>query len=94
MWIDEMFGDLKSNGFDLERTMLRHADRLSRLTLAVAILYVWALSMGGKVMKSGLRHLIDRKERIDLCVFQIGLRFINRQLINSFPIGILLCYYQ
>ncbi|MGQ9502725.1 MAG: hypothetical protein ACUVSB_11780 [Anaerolineae bacterium] len=41
MWIEEMFGDMKKHSFDLERTMLRHADRLSRLTLAVAVLYVW-----------------------------------------------------
>jgi hypothetical protein len=94
MWIEEMFADLKKNGFDLERTMLRHADRLSRLTLAVAILYVWTLSIGTKVTKSGLRHLIDRKDRRDLSIFQIGLRFINRQLINSLPGKILLCYYQ
>jgi hypothetical protein len=32
MWIEEMFGDLKGNGFDLESTMLRH---VSRLTLAL-----------------------------------------------------------
>jgi hypothetical protein len=35
MWIEEMFGDLKKHGFDLESTMLRHFQRLSRLTLAV-----------------------------------------------------------
>jgi len=35
MWIEEMFGDLKRHGFDLEATLLRHARRLSRLTLAV-----------------------------------------------------------
>ena len=41
MWIEEMFGDMKSHGFELESTMLCHADRLSRLTLAVALLQVW-----------------------------------------------------
>jgi hypothetical protein len=40
MWIEEMFGDLKGHGIDLESTMLRHFSRLSRLTLAVAFLYV------------------------------------------------------
>ena len=43
MWIEEMFGDLKKHGFDLECTMLRHFERLSRLTLAVALLYVCLL---------------------------------------------------
>jgi len=31
MWIEEMFGDRKGHGFDLESTHLIHFDRLSRL---------------------------------------------------------------
>jgi hypothetical protein len=54
-----MFGDLKKHGFDLERTMLRHFIRLSRLTLAVALLYVWLASAGVKTVHAGLRHLVD-----------------------------------
>lgn len=56
MWIEEMFSDLKGHGFDLESTMLRHFSRLSRLTLAVAFLYVWLLSNGCKFVRAGLRH--------------------------------------
>ena len=41
MWIEEMFADFKGHGFDLESTRLRHFERLSRLTLAVTMLYVW-----------------------------------------------------
>ena len=88
--IEEMFGDFKKQGFDLERTMLRHAARLSRLTLAVAFLYVWLLSVGSRTIRAGLRHLVDRKDRRDLSVFQIGLRFIERKLIGSFPISVFL----
>jgi hypothetical protein len=76
MWIEEMFGDFKKHGFDLERTMLRHFMRLSRLTLAVALLYVWLISVGGRTIHDGLRHLVDRKDRRDLSIFQIGLRII------------------
>ncbi len=57
MWIEEMFGDFKKHGFDLESTMLRHFLRLSRLTLAVALLYVWLISVGGRTIREGLRHL-------------------------------------
>ncbi|MHB8777587.1 MAG: IS4 family transposase [Anaerolineales bacterium] len=46
MWIEEMFGDMKKHGFDLESTMLHTFQRLSRLTLAVAYLYVWLISIG------------------------------------------------
>lgn len=94
MWIEEMFGDMKKHGFDLERTMLRHADRLSRLTLAVSLLYVWLISTGTRTIQDGLRHLVDRKDRRDLSVFQIGLRFIDRQLLNSLPFYFSLCSYR
>jgi hypothetical protein len=94
MWIEEMFGDMKGHGFDLERTMLRHADKLSRLTLAVALLYVWSISIGSKTIKNGQREQVDRKDRRDLSVFQIGLRFIERLLTNSLPCPVNLCYYH
>jgi hypothetical protein len=94
MWTEEMFGDFKKHGFDLETTMLRHALRLSRLTLAVAFLYVWLLSMGTRTIRAGLRHLVDRKDRRDLSIFQIGLRFIDRKLLRLLPFSIPLCRYS
>jgi hypothetical protein len=94
MWIEEMFGDMKKHGFDLERTMLRHCDRLSRLTLAVAILYVWSVSVGTRTIRAGLRHLVDRSDRRDLSIFQIGLRFLERCLINDLPVHTPLCSYR
>ena len=93
MWIEEMFGDLKKHGFDLESTMLHNFIRLSRLTLAVAFLYVWMLSSGAKTIHAGLRHLVDRKDRRDLSIFQIGLRFTDRCLINDLPVHLALCTY-
>ena len=93
-WIEEMFGDFKKHGFDLERTMLRHFQRLSRLTLAVALLYVWLVSVGTQTIHAGGRHLVDRKERRDLCIFQIGLRFIERRLTNELDFKIPLCFFR
>jgi len=40
MWIEEMFGDMKRHGFDLEASHLKHFLRLSRLTLIVCLLYL------------------------------------------------------
>jgi hypothetical protein len=78
MWIEEMFGDFKLHGFDLEITMLRHFDRLSRLTLAVAMLYIWLISIGTRTIREGLRSLVDRTDRRDLSIFQIGFRIIEK----------------
>ena len=94
MWIEEMFGDFKKHGFDLELTMLRHFDRLSRLTLAVALLYVWLISTGTRTIRDGLRSLVDRKDRRDLSIFQIGLRIIERCVTNAFTFRINLCSYR
>jgi len=93
MWIEEMFGDLKKHGFDLESTKLRHFERLSRLTMAVTLLYVWSLTVGVKTIHRGLRELVDRKERRDLSIFQIGLRLIERCLINGLELRISLCHH-
>jgi hypothetical protein len=94
MWIEEMFGDLKKHGFDLESTLLRHFERLSRLTLAVALLYVWLISIGTRTVRDGLRDLVDRTDRRDLSIFQIGLRFIERCVINALSFRVTLCSYR
>lgn len=85
MWIEEMFGDFKKHGFDLESTHLSHFLRLSRLTLAVALLYVWLVALGSQVIKNGKRHLVDRKNRRDLSIFRIGCDTVDRCITNSLP---------
>ncbi len=67
---------------------------VSRLTLAVAFLYVWLLSVGSRTVRSGLRHFVDREDRRDLSLFPIGLRFIDRKLLRLHTIAILLCVYS
>ncbi len=83
MWIEEMFGDWKKHGFDLEATHLRHVQRLSRLTLLVALIYLWLIFQGQRAVRQGQRHLVDRHDRRDLSLFQIGLRLIERWLTNE-----------
>jgi hypothetical protein len=77
-WCEEMHGDLNKHGFDLESTLLHDFEKLSRLTLAVALLYVWLITVGGRTIQDGLRHLVDRHDRRDLSIFQIGLRSVQR----------------
>jgi hypothetical protein len=84
MWIEEMFGDLKDNGFDLESTHLRSTMKLHRLTLAVVLLYLELVTSGSKIIKNGLRRLVDRNDRRDLSIFRIGLYMRERHLSNSF----------
>jgi len=94
MWIEEMFGDLKRHGFDLECTMLHHTEKLSRLTLAVVFLYVWSISIGTQTIRDGQRRKVDKKKRRDLSIFQTGLRFIERLVTNSKFCPVVLCSFR
>lgn len=80
MWIEEMFGDWKDHGWDLESTHLRHPDRLSRLLLALALLYVWLVRWGERLIKAGCRAWVDHPARRDLSRFRIALDTLTRCL--------------
>ena len=82
-WIEEMFGDLKDNGFDLESTHLRSVFKLHRLTFTVVLLFLEWVTSGSKIIKNGMRRLVDRPDRRDLSVFRIGLYMRERHLANS-----------
>ena len=93
MWIEEMFGDFKSNGFDLETVRLRHFLRLSRLTMAVALLYIWLVAFGVKTIKQSRRHLVDRNKCRQLSIFRIGYDMLERCLINGTTFSLRLIPY-
>lgn len=80
MWTEEMFGDFKGNGFDLESTRLSDEARLSRLTMAVCLLYLWLIALGSATIKRGERQLVDRTDRRDLSIFRIGCYMLDRKL--------------
>lgn len=94
MWIEETFGDMKRNGFDLECTHLRHFLRLSRLTLAVVLLYVWLVAFGSQVIKSGQRRIVDRSDRRDFSIFRIGRNMAERRITNGSKLNISFIFYS
>jgi len=86
MWIEEMFGDMKGHGFDLEARHLRHFLRLSRLTLAVCLLYLGLIGLAEYVVTHKRTREIDRANRQDLSLFRLGLDFLERRLTLDDPI--------
>jgi hypothetical protein len=93
MWIEEMFGDWKRHGVDIETSHLRHEECLSRITFAVALWYLWLITRGVQAIKAGQRYLVDRRSRRDLSIFRIGLYLINRYCARSNPFSIRLTPY-
>ena len=69
MWVEEMYGDMKGHGFDLETTQLKQADRIGRLFLGFCIVFVWLITLGNWVVKRGYRHLVDHKSDVIKVVF-------------------------
>jgi len=86
MWIEQMYGDLKGHGFDLEATHLDNPDRISRLVLAVCMAFVWFITLGAWVVKRGFRHFVDHKSRRDKSYFRIGWDWLERCLRLAQPI--------
>lgn len=50
--IESLFSDLKSRGFDIQSSHLRHPDRLSRLLMVITIALYWCVSIGETEEKS------------------------------------------
>lgn len=86
MWVEEMYGDMKGHGFDLEATHLDDTDRISRLVLAVCLAFVWLITLGAWVVKRSLRYLVDHKSRRDKSYFRIGWDWLARCLRLGMPV--------
>jgi hypothetical protein len=57
--IEENFLDDKSNGFQLESSLLRSADILSRLCFVLATTTLYLVSQGTEVVRQGKRRWVD-----------------------------------
>jgi len=59
MWIETIFRDWQSQGFDLDACGVTEPDRFSRLLLALSLAYLWIVSIGRYVVTKGWRRRID-----------------------------------
>jgi hypothetical protein len=85
-WVEEMFRDFKSHGWDLEASGLRLPQRLERLLLMIALAYVWFVHIGVAVVKRGLRRWVDRRARRTLSYFRLGWNWLDRLLAREQPL--------
>lgn len=59
MWIETMFRDWQSGGFELGKSAISDRDRFARLLILVCLVYVWFVSIGRWLVKRGYRALLD-----------------------------------
>ena len=61
-------------------------DRIKRLLIAACLAYIWIIYLGDLADKHGLRSMIERTDRADLSLFQLGLRFLAHVLNHDLPV--------
>ena len=59
MWIETLFRDWQSGGFELGKSALSDRERFARLLILVCLVYVWFVSIGRWLVKRGYRALLD-----------------------------------
>lgn len=79
-WVETLFGNCKSRGFQLARTEMETPAHLDRLILAVAMATCLTLGLGTHLIVSGQSDQVDRTDRRDLSLFQLGWRWLYRLL--------------
>lgn len=79
-WIETLFSNCKSRGFDLGRCPMTTPAHIDRLLLAVAIATCVTLGLGTHLIVIGQTDQVDRPERRDLSLFQLGWRWLYRLL--------------
>jgi hypothetical protein len=85
-WVEESFRDDKSHGFQWEASRVRDPARMDRLLLALQLAMCFVLAHGTRVLKAGLRAWFERRDRRELSVFTLGLRYLQHALTHALPL--------
>ena len=82
-WIETLFGNCKSRGFQLDRTEMTHPDQIDRLILGIAISTCFMLGLGTEIIVTEQTDQVDRPDRRDLSIFQLGWRWLHRLIARN-----------
>jgi hypothetical protein len=81
--IEENFLDDKSNGFQLESSLIRSADALSRLGFVLAIVTLYLVAQGTAVVQQGKRRWVDPHWFRGSSYLKIGWNWIKMALTRG-----------
>lgn len=93
--IETLFRDIKSKGFNIQKSGLRDPKKLSRLLMCCCFAFILGILSGVKARKSKFYDLVCGQYEKSLSLFQLGLNFI-RKLVDlrqwrSFSISYDIC---
>lgn len=93
-WQEAGFRDLKSDGWNWQRSQVWQPDHAQRLILIMALAYAWMLSLGTLIAQAppALRLLITRGSRRTFSLFRQGLRFFAHLCASASPIPLKLSF--
>jgi hypothetical protein len=83
--IETFFSDQKSRGFQIDKSHLSKPERLSRLVLAACLAYLWIVYLGRVAQQDGWLPILQRTNRCDLSLFQLGLSLLAHCLNEDLP---------
>jgi hypothetical protein len=78
--IEENFLDDKSNGFQLESSLIRSADALNRLCFVLAVTTLYLVSQGTEIVEQSIRRTIDPHWFRGNSYLKIGWKWVHRAL--------------
>jgi len=84
--IEENFLDDKSSGFQLESSLFRSAEALSRLCLVLAVATLFLVCQGTEVVESGKRRWVDAHWFRGSSYLKIGWKWVLRALIKGYQL--------
>lgn len=84
--IEENFLDDKSNGFQLESSLIRSAQALERLCLVLALTTLYLVSVGTSVVKQGKRRLVDPHWFRGSSYLKIGWHWVHYALNKGYEL--------
>ena len=75
--IETFFSDLKTKGFNLQKSHISDGHRLSNLIISACLGYIWVVLLGKYALEQGLNKIFHKTERCDLSFFQLGFRYLE-----------------
>lgn len=94
-WQEQSFRDLKSGGWQWQRSQVRQPSHADRLLLVLVVAYAWAISLGTRAIRAGKtsRRQLVRGSRRRLSVFRLGLRYLSDCFRTHAPPDMTLFFY-